>query len=148
MRFLSLLILISASLAQADTALDLAIGQGDSLGMRSATIALANPIFGNLGQRGAFTVYCGGVGATAVAIGYQLGWTIEANALAIGVYSGPALITSTDSLVGSPLEFVSEAHIGLADRSGYLGVFYRHMSNAGISKVNIGQDSVGIELRW
>jgi hypothetical protein len=75
--------------------------------------------------------------------------SVNDNGLIGGIFSGPALISSPDVLLGSNFEFMDDLHLGIQDKdSNYIGVYYRHLSDAGLSSVNIGRDVIGIELRF
>lgn len=80
----------------------------------------------------------------------QIGFEVNNNGFVGNVFTGPSLITSPDNvLLGSPLEFQDTAGLGLQDaHENYYGVRYTHFSDAGLTPVNIGRDSVGLELRW
>lgn len=80
----------------------------------------------------------------------QLGFEINSNGTIGSIFAGPCLISHPDEvLLGGYLEFMEDFHLGLQDHgNNYIGVFYRHISDAGLTSVNIGRDVVGIELRW
>lgn len=71
-----------------------------------------------------------------------------------GVYScvswGPGAISNPDSLNGSVFQFVQDAEFGFEDRDAFIGIDYKHASNAGIVLPNIGRDliqfKVGVRL--
>jgi len=79
----------------------------------------------------------------------QLGYEVNSKGTVLGAFTGPALITNTDVLLGGHFQFMDEFHLGLQDEGkSYIGVFYRHLSSAGLEMPNIGRDLVGIELRF
>lgn len=64
---------------------------------------------------------------------------------------GISYITQTDIQLGMHFEFTEEVGIGVQDGTGkYMGIEYRHFSNAGISEHNLGRDfclvTVGVPL--
>ena len=57
------------------------------------------------------------------------------------VFTGPALLSGTDSRLSSLLEFNNDLELGLRDLSGVeLGLVYKHMSNAGLWEPNPGRN--------
>jgi hypothetical protein len=91
----------------------------------------------------------GGGKTDSALISGQIGFEVNDNGLIGGIFSGPALISSPDVLLGSNFEFMDDLHLGIQDKdSNYIGVYYRHLSDAGLSSVNIGRDVIGIELRF
>lgn len=79
----------------------------------------------------------------------QLGFEVNSGGLVAGIFTGPALISNPDVLLGGPFQFMDDLHIGIQDRSGYyIGLMYRHLSSAGIETPNIGRDIVSLELRF
>lgn len=79
----------------------------------------------------------------------QLGFEVNNNGWLLGIFSGPALISSPDVLLGGPVQFMDDIHLGIQDKgSNYIGFFYRHFSSAGLEMPNIGRDMIGIELRF
>ena len=90
----------------------------------------------------------GGKSGSALASG-QIGFEVNRDGLVGGVFTGPAFISTPDILLGSRFEFMDDIHLGIQDTgNNYIGVFYRHLSDAGLSSVNIGRDIIGIELRF
>lgn len=81
--------------------------------------------------------------------GGQLGFEVNRDGLIAGIFSGPALISNTDVLLGGHFQFMDDLHIGIQDKqNNYIGIIYRHLSSAGLEMPNIGRDMVGIELRF
>lgn len=80
----------------------------------------------------------------------QLGFEVNRDGLIGGIFSGPTLISSPDNvLLGGYFEFMDDLHLGIQDHdNNYIGIFYRHLSDAGLTSVNIGRDIIGLELRW
>lgn len=80
-------------------------------------------------------------------IATSVGMRVEPGYLYIDNYFGLAYIGTIDNLLGIPFEFTEEFGIGVQDSHGrYTGIEYRHFSNAGISKVNIGRDFLLINI--
>jgi hypothetical protein len=62
------------------------------------------------------------------------------------VFTGIAVISSPDSLLGSVPQFATDFGIGVRDTTSSIGIGYSHVSNAGLfSPVNRGRDFVTIE---
>lgn len=79
----------------------------------------------------------------------QIGFEVNRNGLVAGLFTGPCLISNTDTMLGGHFQFMDDLHLGLEDHSGnYLGVMYRHISSAGISTPNLGRDIMAIEMRF
>jgi hypothetical protein len=79
----------------------------------------------------------------------QMGWEVNRDGLIAGAFTGPAIISNTDSLLGGHFQFMDDLHLGIQDKEGnYIGVMYRHFSSAGLATPNIGRDIVGLEFRF
>lgn len=79
----------------------------------------------------------------------QLGFEVDNNGWIGGVFSGPALISSPDALLGGIFQFMDQISFGIQDKhNSYFGVFYRHFSSAGLEMPNIGRDLIGVEIRF
>jgi hypothetical protein len=79
----------------------------------------------------------------------QVGFEVNSNGLVGGIFSGPTLISNTDQLLGGHFQFMDDLHLGIQDcHSSYIGVFYRHLSSAGLETPNIGRDVIGVEIRF
>jgi len=79
----------------------------------------------------------------------QLGFEVNNNGLVGSVFSGPTLISTPDVLLGGRFQFMDDVHLGIQDHfNNYIGVFYRHLSSAGLEMPNIGRDLVGLEIRF
>jgi hypothetical protein len=64
------------------------------------------------------------------------------------VFTGPSLITQTDTRLSSILEFNDDIEFGLMDRRGvHIGANFKHMSNAGFWPPNIGRDFMLIKIQ-
>jgi hypothetical protein len=131
--------------------IDGAVGVGNSDGMRTINLGIQEDIWHAFKQRaiGGFWLDNSGNGKSDSGfIAAQLGFEVNVSGLVVSVFCGPGLITNPDSLLGSYFEFVSDGHVGFMDHDGYyLGGYYRHISDAGMTAVNIGRDVVGLELR-
>ena len=124
------------------------IGVGNSDGMRTVNLGIADQVWGALVEKGSVGLWADGPGSASGYAAYQLGWHISTGGVAISLYTGPCLITTPDILLGSPLEFMSDLHVDFYNRDGMIGVYYRHISDAGLTLVNVGRDSIGLELGW
>ena len=72
---------------------------------------------------------------------YSLGVRVEPGPFYLESYWGVALITGTDSLLSTLFEFTGDLAVGARDSKGrFLGVSYKHFSNAGIKNPNRGRD--------
>jgi hypothetical protein len=116
------------------------------------TLGIQEGVFGPLKDRavigGWFDNSGRGRSSSAVVAG-QIGFEVNNGSLVAGLFTGPALISNPDVLLGGPLQFMDDLHIGIQDRSGYyIGIMYRHLSSAGLEMPNIGRDVVGLELRF
>lgn len=78
----------------------------------------------------------------------SLGVEPTAGAFYANVFQGIAAISSPDSVLGGPVQFVEEAGVGIRDKDKFVGVgiFYKHISSAGIFKPNLGRDFFGIQV--
>lgn len=62
---------------------------------------------------------------------------------------GPAIITHTDALLGSNVQFAHEIGIGMRDsKEVRVGLVIKHFSNAGIVRPNKGRDFIGVRIEW
>lgn len=87
--------------------------------------------------------------SSSAVVGGQLGFEVNRDGLLVGIFTGPSVISNTDALLGGPIQFMDDLHLGIQDPHGYyIGVMYRHLSSAGIETPNIGRDVVGLELRF
>lgn len=154
MRYITLLLLLITSLAEADDYATVSLGV-----FNSAKQSHAESKFINVGHRentilgltyqyeaGGWTDVAGGgrggSGYGAVQAGVQTNGPIYAR-----VMTGPALITSPDSYLGGYLNFTEDFYIGLKGPNGNtVGVKYKHISNAGITQPNVGRDFAGVEV--
>jgi hypothetical protein len=118
---------------------------------KTLAIGLQEDLWGPLKQRGAVGAWLDNAGqgksSSAFASG-QLGFEVDHQGLIGGIFSGPAVISNTDVLLGGHFQFMEDLHLGIQDRNNYIGVFYRHLSSAGLEMPNIGRDLVGIEIRF
>lgn len=126
------------------------IGDGNSYGMRAASVGVQEDLWFALKDR--FTV--GGwvdssSGKSSSFLGStQLGFEVDNGGVLASIFSGPAMISNPDSLLGGYFQFMTDVHFGIQDKqSNYFGIMYRHISSAGIETPNIGRDIIGLELR-
>ena len=74
---------------------------------------------------------------------------MNSNGTVVSIFTGPALISIPDSYLGGPFQFMSDVHWGVQDMDlNYIGVYYRHISSAGLETPNVGRDIVGLEIRF
>lgn len=116
------------------------------------TLGLQGDVVGPLKGRGVVGGYLDNAGhgrSNSAVVGGQLGFEVNRDGLVAGIFTGPALISNPDVLLGGPFQFIDDLHLGIQDKSGYyIGIMYRHLSSAGIETPNIGLDVVGLELRF
>lgn len=78
---------------------------------------------------------------------YSLGVRVEPGGFYAESFWGVAGITHTDQLLSSVFEFTQDFAVGAQDRKGrFIGVSYKHFSNAGITLPNRGRDFVIINV--
>ena len=92
------------------------------------------------------------VSQTQGLIGYTnacLGVSVNAQAgVYVKLFSGPALVTQTDTKLSGVFEFNHDFELGLRDNRGVsLGLDYKHMSNAGLYPNNVGRDFLMLKLQ-
>ena len=76
-----------------------------------------------------------------------IGFNIDAGNLYCQTVVALAIITDTDSMLGSHFQFNNDLAIGLKDRDGNsIGLNYKHISNAGLVSPNIGRDFIMMRL--
>ena len=161
MKFLAILMLFvsTAALAQQDQIVvdgGVGIAHSADYGLpetKMLTLGIQEDLWGPLKDRAVVGGYLDNAGngrtGSALAAG-QLGFEVNRDGLVAGVFSGPSFISSPDNvLLGGYLEFMEDLHIGIQDNyNNYIGVMYRHISDAGLTSVNVGRDIIGLELRW
>lgn len=128
------------------------IGSGDSYGTRMLSLGIQEDLWYALKQRGTvggwFDPTGNGRSSSVLASG-QLGFEVNSRGTVVSIFTGPCLISTPDSYLGGYFQFMTDAHIGLQDNDvNYLGVFYRHISSAGIENPNVGRDIMGLELKF
>jgi hypothetical protein len=60
-------------------------------------------------------------------------------------FTGPALISHTDSLLGGHLQFATDIGFGVRDNHTSVALVYTHFSSAGIATPNKGRDFLVLE---
>lgn len=60
-------------------------------------------------------------------------------------FTGPCLISTTDSALGGHFQFCEDIGIGLRDTKTFMGIAYQHISSAGIESPNLGRDNILFE---
>lgn len=116
------------------------------------TLGLQGDLIGPLKDRaivGGWLDNAGHGRSNSAVVGGQIGFEVNSGGLVASIFTGPALISNPDILLGGPFQFMDDLHIGIQDPHGYyIGVMYRHLSSAGIETPNIGLDIIGLELRF
>lgn len=78
---------------------------------------------------------------------YSIGMRIEPSILYAEYYLGLAGITKTDAYLSTHYQFSQDLGIGLKDNIGrFIGLNYKHLSNAGIKHPNKGRDFVALTV--
>jgi hypothetical protein len=79
----------------------------------------------------------------------QLGFEVNRYGTVASIFFGPCLITTPDIYLGGYFQFMTDIHLALEDnKHNSMGVFYRHISSAGIEMPNDGRDLVGLEIKF
>lgn len=78
--------------------------------------------------------------ATSAFTSYQLGIKPETEHLYVSAFWGPGLISTSDTQLGGNFQFFHDLCAGFQDKATSVGVCYKHISSAGISKPNKGRD--------
>lgn len=153
-----LILICSASYAQdGQIAVDAGLGVFNS-GKKSlsetkmVSISSQEDLWGALKQRatvGGWFDNTGSGRSSSGLISGQLGFEVNRNNTIVGIFSGPTVLSNTDVLLGGNFQFMDDLRIGIQDnKNNYIGLFYRHISSAGIEMPNIGRDLVGLEIRF
>ena len=81
---------------------------------------------------------------------YQLGFDVTNDVLEMGIFSGPGLISSTDTSLGGYFQFNETVYLGIrnpkSDES--IGISYNHFSSAGLEMPNQGKDFMCLEIKF
>jgi hypothetical protein len=155
---LSVLLLSNYSIAQEDQIIvDGGVGIWNSgkstlSETKMFSLGVQEDLWGALKERGTTGFWLdnagGGKRGSAFASG-QLGWEVSTGGIVGGIFSGPAVISTPDTLLGGRFQFMDDIHLGLQDNElNYIGIMYRHFSSAGIETPNIGRDLMGLEIRF
>ena len=81
-------------------------------------------------------------------ISYSLGIEPRAGAFYVNMFQGVAALSNTDTVLGGHLQFVEDVGLGVRDqeKNVAIGLFYKHISSAGIFLPNYGRDFVGVQV--
>jgi hypothetical protein len=78
---------------------------------------------------------------------YLFGINIENQRWYGNAAGGVAIIGTPDTYLGGPVNFTEEIGFGVnGQHNSKLGLFYKHISNAGIYDPNIGRDFIGAQV--
>lgn len=78
---------------------------------------------------------------------YMLGLQVKPSIFYLESFWGMAMITNTDARLSTNFQFAHDLGVGLKDNQGrYLGVTWKHISNAGIQQPNQGRDFILIQV--
>lgn len=63
-------------------------------------------------------------------------------------FQGVALITHPDTVLGGNGQFVEDVGLGIRDQKTHeaIGIFYKHISSAGLERPNLGRDFIGLQI--
>jgi hypothetical protein len=88
--------------------------------------------------------------ADAGFVGYQLGFDVKNELFEMGIFSGPSLISATDSSLGGYFQFNETVFVGIRDPKSddAIGVSYNHFSSAGLEMPNQGKDFMCLEIKF
>ncbi len=153
-----LILILISQVACADEGLfDLGLGVFNS-GKRTPSetkflaLGIQDDLFGpwkTRGNVGGWIDNSGNGRSSSAFVGVQLGFEVDNKGIVGSVFTGPALITQTDSYLGGNFQFYNSLNLGFRDtNSNYIGIMYRHLSSAGIASPNVGRDVLGLELKW
>jgi hypothetical protein len=148
----------AAQADQSEAFLDAGLGtfstEGSSLSqVKFAKLGINDNIYHALVQRFSVGAWLDarGEGRTSSAFtGYQLGFAVKNDLMEMAIYSGPCLISSSDTVLGGHLQFNETIFVGVHDaKSGdSIGVAYNHFSSAGLALPNLGRDFMGLEIKF
>jgi len=81
--------------------------------------------------------------------GYQVGYEVTNDVLQASIWSGPTLISSPDIALGGYFQFNETLYLGIVDKDrNSIGIAYNHFSSAGIETPNLGNDFIGLEIKF
>lgn len=123
---------------------DFSAMKGLGVGYQSSAWFLATRL-----EAGAYTDQSKRGGVRSSGFGFAgIGVQPEYGPLYVNFFQYVGLIGSPDTVLGGLFQFSEEVGIGIKDeRNGTsVGLFYKHISNAGISLPNIGRDFAGVQV--
>jgi len=86
--------------------------------------------------------------SSAALAGYQVGFEVTNEIFQMSVWTGPTLVSATDSDLGSYFEFNETIFFGIIDKyTNSIGIAYNHFSDAGLTQINRGRDYIGLEIK-
>lgn len=78
---------------------------------------------------------------------FSVGWGVNFRHFYGGAYTGIGFITHPDHKLGSHFQFFQDLELGVRDSQGRtFGLFFKHISNAGLAQPNIGRDYLGFSV--
>lgn len=92
-----------------------------------------------------------GLGNSSSAFGsYQLGFDVQNDLFEMGVFAGPALISTPDIMLGGCFQFNETLYLGIRDPKSHdsIGLSYNHFSSAGLESPNQGRDFLAVEVKF
>lgn len=79
---------------------------------------------------------------------YEVGIKVRHEGFYLQTFVGVALINNTDTQLSSVYEFTHDIGFGLMEKSGKaMGLNFKHFSNAGLKKPNIGRNFMQFEVK-
>lgn len=77
----------------------------------------------------------------------MVGPDLQINWFYIQPMFGIAYLSNTDSYLGTNFNFTESLGVGVRDKKGTgVGFEYNHMSNAGLSSINVGRDTLSLKI--
>lgn len=111
----------------------------DTVSPFSKSLRVQHEVQGWLDSRGDIGRKSGGM------LSSSLGVVVNPGYFYVSTYVGIGLKLPNDSYLGGPIQFVESVSIGVRDERGsHFGLFYQHISSAGIFRPNVGRDFIGV----
>lgn len=100
------------------------------------------------GEVGSWNDIAGNGRLSSEYVAAQVGFEAQ-NVLTARIMTGPSLVTHPDAFLGMPFQFVEDFYLGVKGTNGIsIGGKYKHFSDAGITRINLGRDFAGFEIEF
>lgn len=155
MRLLILLtVLFSFSSLAKDLSLKYGLGinnhQNQITDVKLIALSIDQDIFGILREKYEAGLYVDNtrVNSRVGYLAYMIGVEPRVGQAYFNGTSGLGMMSGTDKRLGSAFQFFHEFGFGVIDKNDRtrMGVYYKHISNAGITQPNMGRDFIGIQM--